>query len=466
MEKPKAMEQEEQVSGAARSGATEQSLELHWWSSTVSAFFVGGLLLVVAYLLAIRLRAVIYLFVAGFCVAYALEPLVLRLQRKGWRRVGAVWAVFAGLVAVLALCGWALVPALVSQAMSVAEHFDDYSQQVLELYNSVSQGTQAWVDSHLPHLGTWVDSHLPHLGIWEMLDERIPEVEAWATEHVPDVLRWVSRQLMASLGVVGIGILLLVISFHFMMLAETLRRTVRKLIPREHTSEVREVSTEIGTMLGQYLRGMLALFFANGAGAAIIMYVLGAFFGNKYALVVGLLTGLTNMVPYVGPVVSAGSAAALTYVTATSNPGLASILAGLLMLAMSQYFAIIVQPKLIGRRINLDPLVVLFAMFAGYELFGLIGVIIGMPIAGCIKIILAKWIPAIGPGPEVVRAPSEPLLLDVSEGIKGVWGYFRRLHGGAEGSAAGESSAEPKGEEAETEVAVGSGTEQGEDEDE
>ena len=448
MEKPKAMEQEEQVSGAARSGATEQSLELHWWSSTVSAFFVGGLLLVVAYLLAIRLRAVICLFVAGFCVAYALEPLVLRLQRKGWRRVGAVWAVFAGLVAVLALCGWALVPALVSQAMSVAEHFDEYNRQVVELYNSVSQGTQAWVDSHLPHLG-----------IWEMLDERIPEVEAWATEHVPDVLRWVSRQLMASLGVVGIGILLLVISFHFMMLAETLRRTVRKLIPREHTSEVREVSTEIGTMLGQYLRGMLALFFANGAGAAIIMYVLGAFFGNKYALVVGLLTGLTNMVPYVGPVVSAGSAAALTYVTATSNPGLASILAGLLMLAMSQYFAIIVQPKLIGRRINLDPLVVLFAMFAGYELFGLIGVIIGMPIAGCIKIILAKWIPAIGPGPEVVRAPSEPLLLDVSEGIKGVWGYFRRLQGGAAGWATSEASPEPKSEEAETEI------EQGEDED-
>ena len=294
-------EQQGQVSGRQRSGATEQSLGLHWWSSMVSAFFVGGLSLVAAYLLAIRLRGVIGLFIAGFCVAYALEPLVLRLQRKGWRRVGAVWAVFAGLVAVLALCGWALVPALVSQAMSVAEHFDEYNQQVFELYNNISSGTQAWLGSHLPHLE-----------IWEMLDARIPEAKAWATEHVPDVLRWVSRQLMASLGVVGVGILLLVISFHFMMLAETLRSTLRKLIPSEHSSEVSEVSTAIGTMLGQYLRGIIVLFFANGIGATIIMYVLAAFFGNQYALVVGLLTGITNMVPYVGPVVSAGSAAALT----------------------------------------------------------------------------------------------------------------------------------------------------------
>ncbi len=438
MEKPSG-EQQQQVSGEHPCGATEPSLALHWWSATMSAFFVGGLLLVIAYLLAIKLRDVLYLFIAGFFVAYALEPLVLRLQHKGWRRGGAVWAVFGGLVAVLALCAWALVPALVSQAMSVAEHFDEYNRQVIELYDATSTATQEWVDRHLPHLG-----------IWEMLDERIPEIEAWATEHVPDVLRWVSQQLMASLGVIGIGIILLVITFHFMMLAETMRRTVRRLLPTEHSNQVSEVSTEIGTMLGQYLRGVLVLFFANGIGAAIIMYVLAAFFGNKYALVVGLLTGITNMVPYVGPVVSAGSAAALTYVTAMVNPGPASILAAILMLAMSQYFAIIVQPRLIGRRINLDPLVILFAMFAGYELFGLIGVIIGMPIAGCIKIILAKWIPAIGPGPEVVRAPSEPLLLDVSEGIKSVWGYFRRLHGAASGPAAEPS--EPKCKEVETQT--------------
>ena len=61
-------------------------------------------------------------------------------------------------------------------------------------------------------------------------------------------------------------------------------------------------------------------------------------------------------------------------------------------------------------------------MFAGYQLFGLVGIIIGMPIAGCVKIILAKWLPVIGPPPDV-RAPGEPLLLDLGLAARDLWAY-------------------------------------------
>jgi len=288
----------------------------------------------------------------------------------------------------------------------------------------------------------WLGERFPEAADWGRPDARVAEFERWAGERVPHVLRWLSNQLLASAGAVGLGVLLLIISFQFMLLSDTVRQTARRFIPSEHTTDVDEVGSQIDSMVGQYLRGVIVLFFANGIGATAIMYILSLFYGNQYALVVGLLTGLTNMVPYVGPVVSAGSAGLLTYVTAASNPTSATVLAVVLMLLMSQYFSIIVQPRLMGRRINLDPLVVLFAMFAGYHLFGLLGVIIGVPIAGCVKIILARWLPVIGPPPSV-RAPDQPLLLDLGQVARDVWGHAQRAW---ERAQAGPTSADDTSE--------------------
>ena len=394
-----------------------------------SAVFAGGLGVVLVCVLWVKLRSVIYLFLAGYLLAYALEPVIRLLERRlHWGRVRAVWVVSCCLVLLLLLAGWAIVPPLVNQVLGVAENWDRYTVEFNQVYaettNSVSQ---------------WLAERFPQAADWGGPDARVAEFERWAGERVPYVLRWLSNQLLASAGAVGLGVLLLIISFQFMLLSEVVRRTARRFIPSEHTTDVDEVGSQIDSMVGQYLRGVIVLFFANGIGATAIMYILSLFYGNQYALVVGLLTGITNMVPYVGPVVSAGSAGLLTYVTAESSPIAATVLAVVLMLLMSQYFGIIVQPRLIGRRINLDPLAVLFAMFAGYQLFGLVGVIIGMPIAGCAKIILARWLPVIGPPPSV-RAPDQPLLLDLGQVARDVWAHAQRAYSRGQTVPAAEES--------------------------
>lgn len=406
---------------------------LYRWGSVVSAAFVGGLGVVLVCVLWVRLQQVIYLFLAGYLLAYALDPVIRLLQRRlRWSRIAAVWAVSCALVLFAVLAGWVLVPPLVTQALGVAENWDRYTVELNRLYVETTASVEQWLGESFPQSMEWGGP-----------DARVAEFERWAGERVPGVLRWVSSQLLASAGAMGLGVLLLIISFQFMLLSDAVRQTARRFVPSEHTVEVDEVGSQIDSMVGQYLRGVIVLFFANGIGAAGIMYILGLFYGNQYALVVGLLTGLTNMVPYVGPVVSAGSAGLLTYVTAASSPVASTVLAVVLMLLMSQYFSIIVQPRLIGRRINLDPLVVLFAMFAGYQLFGLLGVIIGVPIAGCVKIVLAKWLPVIGPPPSV-RAPNQPLLLDLGQVARDVWGYAQRAYGrGQTVSAAEESRSEP-----------------------
>ncbi|MFO7945818.1 MAG: AI-2E family transporter [Armatimonadota bacterium] len=409
------MSDEETVQEKPNTGPSDSQRDGLSWGATVGAIFLGGMALVAAYLLLIKLQRVLWVFAGGFLLSYFLEPVIGRLEKRGWSRILASWMVYLVLLAVLGLAIWAFIPALVNQALAVAENFPDYTSQVIEGYQQFRDG-----------LREWMGRYVADTRVWDIVDERLPVVEDWSTSNVPRMLRWVSLQLLSSLRGVGIGLILLIISLQFSLLSGPARATIRNLIPPGHTKDVDEVGRDISAMLGHYTRGVIVLFFANGIGATLLIYGLGLFFGNEYALVVGFLTGITNMVPYIGPVVSAGSAALLTYVTATTNPLLATILAAAFMLVMSQYFGIIVQPKIIGRRINLHPLVILFAMFAGYEVFGLLGVIIGMPVAGCIKIILARWIPVIGPGPEV-HAPSEPLLLDIGSAMQRMRAFFVRL---------------------------------------
>jgi predicted PurR-regulated permease PerM len=388
------------------------------WGAAVSAIVLGGLSVVLTYLLVTELSRVLAVFAAGFVVAYFLEPAVAWLQRHRFSRLQAAWVVYLLVLAVLVLSVWAVVPHLAQQVLAVAENFPEYMETVIEGYGRMRTDIMGRIGSFVPDPRAF-----------EFVDEQIPVVEDWAARNIPWMLRWGTQQILASVRGVGIVLLVLLIAFQVSILSRSAWAKIRSVVPPVHSEDVNAVSRDIGLMLGGFLRGVIVLFFANGIGAAFLIYLLGLFFGNEYALVVGVLTGITNMVPYIGPVVSVGSGVLLTYVTATTNPVLAAVLAGGLMLVMSQYFAMIVQPKIIGRRINLHPLVILFAMFGGYEIMGLVGIIIGMPVAGAIKIALARWVPVIGPD-VTVRAPGEPLVLDIGSGLRNVHARFRRIWAG------------------------------------
>ncbi|MFP3903380.1 MAG: AI-2E family transporter, partial [Armatimonadota bacterium] len=231
--------------------------------------------------------------------------------------------------------------------------------------------------------------------------------------------------LFASIGVVGVGLIVLVISFHFMMLRRAIEEMVRRLIPADQHDEVSEVSSEITVMLGAYVRSIALISVLIGIAVWAVLAGVGAIFGSKYALTIGAMAAVVHLIPYVGVVLTVGGSVFLTYVTASHDPFWAALVAGLLITLVDQAFDFIVRPHIIGRRIHLHPLIVLFAIFVGYEMLGFIGMVIAVPIAASIKIALAKWVPVIGPAPGV-RAPSEPLALDVSQTVRMAWNWAQQ----------------------------------------
>ncbi|MEN6644437.1 MAG: AI-2E family transporter [Armatimonadia bacterium] len=356
-----------------------------WWQA-VGAIVVGLCITLVLRWVFINNLTVFTLFALGWLVAWVMDPLLDAMERRRMPRVVAVWMVTLGFLVIIAVTGILIVPLVVAQVQDAAANWREYSATGERTY-------QVWRQ----HIEAYAQHRLPNVDVTGFFDAKVTELTTWLGAHVPTMLQWVSQGLLASVGVVGAAAFLLIISFHFMNVIDPLRRSIKAMLPPSADREMEQVGTQINRMLGQYLRGIILVSVMAGLSATLLLSIIGFLFHTKYALIIGIITGVTYVIPYLGPLISALSAGFFGYVTSSGVspwlPCLASIGA---MYAVNQVFDNAVTPRVVGQKVGLHPLVILFAAMAGFSLFGIPGMIIATPAAASIKILMARWLPIKG----------------------------------------------------------------------
>jgi predicted PurR-regulated permease PerM len=327
--------------------------------------------------LAIGLGAALVLWMLGpvltpFAVAavlgYALQPLVERLAARRVPRVLAVVLVEAlALLAVLALL-LLLVPVLVQEIPLL-------KAQLPPMLDRLGQALSPWLAQYGVHVSLDVSS----LKAWlaKLLDANTDEWLAAALS---------SARLGGSvlLSVIGIVILVPVVLFFVLLDWPLLARHVRELVPPRMRDKAWGFLDECDTMLGQYLRGQL-----------LVMMVLAVYYsgalalaGFDLALPVGVFTGLAVAIPYLGfglGLMMALLAASLQFGTLGGVLSVAAIY-GLGQL-LEGFF---LTPRLVGERIGLTPLAVIFALLAFGQLFGFVGVLVALPASAVAVVALRR----------------------------------------------------------------------------
>ena len=328
------------------------------WLATLAA---SGYLL---YLLAPILTP----FVAAALLAYIGDPLVDRLQRVKLPRTPAVLLVFIMTFFILALLVLLVVPLVKSQAEALIERLPVYA---------------AWVEANvLPRLENYVDIEQSDndVGIAAFIAKNASVAGSWGARVVGSVSR--SGSLLLS-GLLSL-FLVPVLTFYLLRDWDRLVRAVALLIPRGRRDTVADLSRQTDAVLGGFLRGQLMVMF----GLAIIYSGGLAILGLDFALAIGVLAGLVSFVPYLGFVIGIGLA------------GLASLVEGgswLILGGVVAVFAIgqavegmLLTPRLVGSRIGLHPVAVIFAVLAGGQLFGFFGVLLALPVAAVLSV-LARY---------------------------------------------------------------------------
>ncbi|MED5618632.1 AI-2E family transporter [Ideonella sp. BN130291] len=322
----------------------------------------------VACLLLWRLAPVLTPFIVGAGLAYALLPAVERLVRRGWRRPLAVLLVETAAITVVLALLLLIVPVLTRELPLLKE-------QLPLLVDRLDATLTPW----LAQYGVQVS--------FDMNSVRDFIVKHWDANSDD----WLSRAFASAriggsyvLAIVGNAVLVPLVLFYLLMDWPRIAVQLQMLVPPRQRERFASFMGECDQVLGQYLRGqllvmlLLALYYAVGL----------ALFGFHLALPVGVITGLLVFIPYLGFGLGLALAlvAALLQFGGWYGLGSVAVVYGFGQLLESFYLT----PRLVGERIGLSPLAVVFALLAFGELFGFVGVLIALPVSAVMLVAVRR----------------------------------------------------------------------------
>lgn len=358
----------------------------------------------VAYLLFL-VRGTLPLFFAALLLAYALEPILQRLEARGYSRraaVGFVFLVFVLLLLILA----ALLAVAWQQVQSLSDSFPKYFQQIKVISLSLRERVE------LLKLPESVKA-----SVLQSLGEAQQRAPVFVSGRLSNALTWV----LGSLGTLLLLFFILPLITLWMMLEmNTIRARALMLVPTTYRRDVTEIGQSINELLGRYVRGQLIVCSSYGVLCTIAFYALNLIYGMQYALVLGLVASLVYIIPYVGMLTIATAAGLAGYFTSSAPIpcALAAVGACLVFNLIVDYG---ISPRVLGAGVGLHPLMIILALLSGAQLGGIPGMILAVPFFASLRVILIYLFPQMTapiprenptpghktPAVEVVRQTSE-----------------------------------------------------------
>jgi len=308
-----------------------------------------------------RVRAILTPFLLALGLSYLMNPLVTHLKKRGAPRGAGTLVIYTGVTLLVALLGAYLFPRILVQLERLAEMIPNEAQQI-----------QARLVSFYVRFSRF---HIP-----EPVKGAVDDAIRRAEEALADSVRRAVIAVPALLPRMTMLALVPVLAFYFTIDFPRIKVWLLSWIPARWRSEVVGLLIEMDHALGSFIRGQLLVSAIVGILISLGLSIIGV----DFALLIGLLAGIFDIIPYFGPVIGAVPAIALAFL---KSPVLV-IYVVVLFVIVNQIESAIVGPNILGEQIGLHPVAVIFAILAGGHLFGITGVLLAVPIAAIIKVFL------------------------------------------------------------------------------
>ena len=328
--------------------------------------WLGGVVLLCLFIY--LLHPILTPFLVALGLAYLFDPMVDRLEKYGLSRTWGVVAVFAVFTLIVMALLLVLVPMLAKQLFSLYE----LAPQMLDWLQHTAM---PWVQAKLGLAD----------GFWKFdkVKAAISEHMGQTTDIVGVVLSQATASSLALIGLLANLVLIPVVSFYLLRDWDVMMAKIRSLLPRDREARLVSLAGECHEVLGAFVRGQLLVMLALG-----VIYAAGLMLvGLQLGLLIGLIAGLAAIVPYMGFVIGIGAAliAGLFQFGGDPYPMIGIVAVFMVGQALE---GMVLTPLLVGDRIGLHPVAVIFAILAGGELFGFTGILLALPAAAVIMVLV------------------------------------------------------------------------------
>jgi predicted PurR-regulated permease PerM len=325
-----------------------------------TGFWLGALVVVVVALW--LLDDVLLPFVVGLGIAYFFDPVVQYLERRGLGR-GLAAILVVGFFSVLA------IGVIVATAPILERQLVGLIQQLVDLTGSLIKWARPHIERVISTVGVPGGAEMAGAG---------EKALAWLGGMVAGL--WTGG--LALVNLLSLVFVTPVVAYYLLKDWPSIVSTVDSWFPRDHAATIRELLRRIDSRLAGFIRGQALVCLALGVFYAIALSVAGL----KYGLIVGLLTGVLAFVPYIGATVCGIVTFAIAFLQFDNWLSIGIIAA---IYLVGQFLeGNILAPKLVGERIGLHPVWLIFALMSGGALFGFLGVLLAVPVAAVVGVLV------------------------------------------------------------------------------
>jgi predicted PurR-regulated permease PerM len=300
-------------------------------------------------------------FLFAILLAYLLEPFVAALQRKRVPRIVAILVMYAFVAFMVFMFGAFVVPTIVEEVNSLVKQVPDL---VTKVQTAVWDLQEQYSRINLPPAVT------------EAINNNLLSLQNYLLSLLNGIPQFIFGLLSKSVTLILIPIL----SFYMLKDLDDIKRGLVRLVPTSRRARVVALFGNIDDTLGAWIRGQLTVGFVVGFLTVIGLEIVGM----DFSLMLGTIVGLTNIIPYFGPIIGGAPAVALALLR---SPGL--MLKVLVVLVISQQIeSNFITPQILGKQLGLHPLIIIFALLLGAQFGGLLGLIFAVPVAAVIKVLI------------------------------------------------------------------------------
>ncbi|SDE59524.1 AI-2E family transporter [Sporomusa acidovorans] len=306
-------------------------------------------------------RSGLYPFIIALLLAYLLNPAVCYLEGKGLSRGLAIILLYVALFSILLFGGARLVPIILRDLESFAGELPHILQKSEELFYLIQSHYQ--------------NSSLPY-SMRVAIDDTILSIQREGQLFARELANGIMGLISHFIGIAITPIL----AFYFLHDWREIKDKFQLFVPGRWRQEFALALKDIDKVLNGVIRGQITIAVIVGILVSSGLY----YFKVPFALLIGIAAGLLDVIPYFGAFIGATPAITLALL---ESPLLAMKVA-VLFFVIHQLEGSIISPKILGENVGLHPLTVIFFLFAGGELFGIIGMLVGVPIAAVGKVLV------------------------------------------------------------------------------
>ncbi|WIV11191.1 AI-2E family transporter [Proteiniborus sp. MB09-C3] len=312
-----------------------------------------------------KIAPLLLLVFYSIVLSYLLNPLVNIIEKRGFKRSYSILLIYLFLLTLIILLIVSIVPKLSSEFENLVRLLPSYFNRIYDYFNNISVKYSKHLDKLPPEFQAIKEVFFENLKNFQVL--------------ILNYLRNITNSAISIFSKMVSFVIVPIMAYYFLKDKDYFKKKITLIIPKNQRNDVLKIGREVDKVLGRFIRGQLLVCTFVGISSSIALLIIGV----DFAIIIGLVAGIADIIPYFGPIIGIFPA----IVFALLKSPMKALWVIISFTVIQQLESNIIAPKIVGESVGVHPVIIMLALLIGGSYFGITGMLFAIPATIVLKIV-------------------------------------------------------------------------------